>query len=148
MTWSRQTATFSSRAQPWSVGFGMSFIGLRIVCIAASLPTKTETPCFHPLACTFSSASPDSSTRLVATQKVCRREGIELLSFIENLQDGTVNLRIQAEEAQTALNDLRGKSLSLELQVTESRQYRRQLQPQVCHDDSPMRCVCLVGALI
>lgn len=46
-----------------------------------------------------------------------------------------MSLRTQAEETQTALDDLRKESLSFELQATESRQYRRQLQPQVCNGE-------------
>lgn len=64
--------------------------------------------------------------------QICRREGVELLSFIENLQDETADLKTKAEAAQTALDDLREESLSLELQVAETCQSRRQLQPQVC----------------
>lgn len=61
--------------------------------------------------------------------KVCLREGKELLSFIERLA-GTTELKMMTEEAQTALDELREEVLSLEAEVTESRHRRNQLQTQ------------------
>lgn len=62
--------------------------------------------------------------------QVCRREGKDLLSFIERLA-GTSKLKIAAEEAQEALDDLREKVQRFEVQMSESLNERKQLQPQV-----------------
>lgn len=62
--------------------------------------------------------------------QVCRRGGKELLSFIERLA-GTAKLKTETEEAQTALDDLREDSLSVEMQVSGSVQKRKELQAQV-----------------
>lgn len=61
--------------------------------------------------------------------QICRREGKELLSFIERLA-GTAKLKTEAEEAQAALDDLRECALDLEMHATECLQRRKQLQPQ------------------
>lgn len=63
------------------------------------------------------------------SDKVCLREGKELLSFIERLA-GTTGLKTMTEEAHAALDDLREEVLSLEVEVSESRHRRNQLQPQ------------------
>lgn len=77
--------------------------------------------------CFLSNGCP--STFLFA-EKVCLREGKELLSFIERLA-GTTELKTMTEEVHTSLDDLREEVLSLEVEVTESRHRRSQLQPQV-----------------
>ncbi|CAM9221599.1 unnamed protein product [Ectocarpus sp. 8 AP-2014] len=61
---------------------------------------------------------------------VCRRDGKELLSFIERLA-GTTQLKTQAEQVQTNLDDLREDTLSLEVDVQSSAHARKGLQPQV-----------------
>ena len=61
--------------------------------------------------------------------QVCRREGKELLSFIERLA-GTSRLKIESEDVQNALNDAREEVQRVEIQATESLHERRQLQPQ------------------
>ncbi|CAM9477216.1 unnamed protein product, partial [Pylaiella littoralis] len=60
---------------------------------------------------------------------VCRREGKELLSFIERLA-GTAKLKAETEEVQIALDDLREQALGLEADVQTSLRTRKQLQPQ------------------
>ncbi|CAM9130156.1 unnamed protein product, partial [Ectocarpus sp. 12 AP-2014] len=61
---------------------------------------------------------------------VCRRDGKELLSFIERLA-GTTQLKTQAEQVQNDLDDLREEALSLEVDVQSSVHARKGLQPQV-----------------
>ncbi|CAM9206635.1 unnamed protein product, partial [Hapterophycus canaliculatus] len=61
---------------------------------------------------------------------VCRREGKELLSFIERLA-GTAKLKADAEEVQTALDTNREEALSLQADVQASTFARKELQPQV-----------------
>lgn len=61
--------------------------------------------------------------------QVCRREGKELLSFIERLA-GTAKLKEETEKVHDTLDDSREEALSLELQETETLQRRKQLQPQ------------------
>lgn len=61
--------------------------------------------------------------------QVCRREGKELLSFIERLA-GTAKLKAETEEVQIALDDLREQALGLEADVQTSLRTRKQLQPQ------------------
>eukprot|EP00752_Nemacystus_decipiens_P016359 g14628.t2 len=61
---------------------------------------------------------------------VCRRDGKELLEFIERLA-GTAGLKTETEEAQTALDDLRQEALGLEDDIQASRHARNKLQPQV-----------------
>ncbi|CAN0109581.1 unnamed protein product, partial [Ectocarpus sp. 12 AP-2014] len=61
---------------------------------------------------------------------VCRRDGKELLSFIERLA-GTTQLKTQTEQVQTDLDELREEALSLEVDVQSSAYARKGLQPQV-----------------
>ncbi|CAM9141448.1 unnamed protein product [Scytosiphon promiscuus] len=61
---------------------------------------------------------------------MCRREGKELLSFIERLA-GTEKLKAEAEEVQASLDDKREEVLNLEADVQASAYARTGLQPQV-----------------
>lgn len=75
---------------------------------------------------------------------MCRRGGKELLEFIERLA-GTAGLKMETEEVQTVLDDLREEALGLENDVQASLHARRKLQPQVdlCfpfRDNSSIRC--------
>lgn len=64
------------------------------------------------------------------THQVCRRDGKELLEFLERLA-GTAGLKTETEEVQTALDDLREEALGLENDVQASLHARQKLQSQV-----------------
>lgn len=61
---------------------------------------------------------------------MCRRDGKDLLEFIERLA-GTGGLKTETEEVQTALDDLREEALGFEDDVQASLHTRKKLQPQV-----------------
>eukprot|EP00903_Cladosiphon_okamuranus_P005634 g5600.t1 len=61
---------------------------------------------------------------------VCRRDGKELLEFIERLA-GTAGLKTETEKLQTSLDDLREEAMSLEDDLHASLHARKKLQSQV-----------------
>lgn len=64
------------------------------------------------------------------TDQVCRRDGKELLEFIERLA-GTASMKAETEEVQTALDDLREEALGLENDARAFLHARKKLQSQV-----------------
>lgn len=81
--------------------------------------------------------------------QVCRREGKELLSFIERLA-GTAKLQAETEELQNALDEMREEALNLEGEVQTSLRTRMQLQPQVgirCETKCPIQSWALARFL-